>query len=94
MLEMDAEEFRRLAHRAVDVLADDLARTVGDPTAPARRPLSAALRTRVMEQPLPEEPVPPGGSSPTSSPSSCRTRWATPARASSAGSTRRRPRWA
>ena len=56
MLEMDPEEFRRLAHRAADILADDLARTTGDPTTPARRPTTADQRTRLMDEPLPEDP--------------------------------------
>ena len=56
MLEMSPEEFRRLAHRAVEILADDLARTAGDPDAPARRPTTEALRRRIMDEPLPQEP--------------------------------------
>ena len=55
MLEMSPEEFRRVARRAVDILADDLARTAADPDAFARRPTTPALRERLMDEPLPEE---------------------------------------
>jgi len=61
VLEMSPREFRRLAHRAVDILADAMARSTGDPEAPVRRPTTPELRARIMDQPLPEDPGDPDG---------------------------------
>ncbi|MDH4142758.1 MAG: hypothetical protein OEY20_17470 [Gemmatimonadota bacterium] len=50
---MAAGEFRRLAHRAVDIVADDLVGTQGDPSETARRPATREYRERAMVAPLP-----------------------------------------
>jgi aromatic-L-amino-acid decarboxylase len=61
VLEMSPREFRSLAHRAVDILADAMARSADDPDAPARRPTTPELRARIMDEPLPEDPGDPDG---------------------------------
>src|SRR5262249_57876224 len=50
-LAMDPEHFRRLAHEAVDLIADYLA---GLGEAPVFRPMTAAERTTLMQEPLDE----------------------------------------
>ncbi len=53
-LAMDAEEFRALAHRAVDLAADHLAAL---PQGPVFRPLEPAHRAALADQPLPAAPT-------------------------------------
>jgi glutamate/tyrosine decarboxylase-like PLP-dependent enzyme len=58
-LDLAPASFRRLAARAADLLAADLARLQDDPLAPVRRPMDPARRARLLAQPLPEAPVAP-----------------------------------
>lgn len=55
--DLSPDEFRQLGYRAIDILTDML-RDVHD--APARRPISDALRERLMHQSLAETPTDPG----------------------------------
>ena len=55
-LAMDPEHFRRLAHEAVDLVADYLA---GLGEAPVFGPMTAAERTTLMQEPLEAEGVAP-----------------------------------
>ena len=55
-IDLDPEEFRRLAHRAVDMLADRLA-SVRD--APVRQPVPASLRDAWLAAPAPRAPADP-----------------------------------
>ncbi len=53
---LDPEEFRRLGHRAVDLMADWLG---GIPAGPVFAPMTPGQRQAVLSQPLPEEGVAP-----------------------------------
>lgn len=55
MIDMPREEFRRVAHRAVDLLADYLASL---PDGPCRRPVPGDVKHALMEQPVPEHGTP------------------------------------
>ncbi|MCU0497010.1 MAG: aminotransferase class I/II-fold pyridoxal phosphate-dependent enzyme [Anaerolineae bacterium] len=56
MIELTPEEFRLLAHRAVDQIADQLAHIRDLPT---RQPTPVDLRERLIHAPLPETPIDP-----------------------------------
>jgi glutamate/tyrosine decarboxylase-like PLP-dependent enzyme/L-amino acid N-acyltransferase YncA len=58
-LDLTPAAFTRLGHRAVALVADDLARLQAAEPPPVRRPVDAAARARVLEQPLPAAPVDP-----------------------------------
>ncbi|MCB9455248.1 MAG: aminotransferase class V-fold PLP-dependent enzyme [Anaerolineaceae bacterium] len=51
MIDLSPDEFRQLGYQAIDLLAEQLA-AVRD--LPARQPIAADLRGRLLEQPLPE----------------------------------------
>lgn len=51
MIDLSPDEFRRLGYQAIDLLAEQLAAVRG---LPARQPIAADLRGRLLEQPLPE----------------------------------------
>jgi aromatic-L-amino-acid/L-tryptophan decarboxylase len=51
MIDLSPEEFRQLGYRAVDLVAEQLAKLAD---APVRQPVPADLRERLMHQPTPE----------------------------------------
>lgn len=51
MIDLSPDEFRQLGYQAIDMLAEQLAAVRG---LPARQPVPADLRGRLLEQPLPE----------------------------------------
>ncbi|MBL8153325.1 MAG: aminotransferase class V-fold PLP-dependent enzyme [Anaerolineae bacterium] len=56
MIDLSPDEFRRLGYRAIDLLAEQMAR-IGD--LPTRQPVPAEHRERLLRQPLPETPSDP-----------------------------------
>jgi glutamate/tyrosine decarboxylase-like PLP-dependent enzyme/L-amino acid N-acyltransferase YncA len=58
-LDLTPAAFTRLGHRAVALVAADLASLQAQEPPPVRRPVDAAARARLLERPLPSTPVEP-----------------------------------